>query len=177
MKVTKEQLEKMVLEAVQAEVGQLNEEELEELLGGLKGMFGAAGKGIAKGAQAVGSGIAKGVQAVGGAVKGAGQAVGQAIGGAAQKAGQAVSGAAQKAGAAVKGAYQAGETKAAVDNVKKTVQNVAAAVDKALPLVQSDPETSSMLQGLKTQVADAQAALQEAIDGKPKKWRRKQTQE
>lgn len=117
MKVTKEQLEKIVLEAVQAEMSQLNEEELEELLGGLKGMFGGAAQGIARGASAVGGAVKGAAQGIGGAIHGAGQAVvGQA-----QKAGQAIKGAA----GAVKGAYNVGELNSNLGKAKDNLANVA----------------------------------------------------
>jgi predicted house-cleaning noncanonical NTP pyrophosphatase (MazG superfamily) len=45
MKVNKKQLEAMIRESVEEEISNLNEEELDELLGGLKGLAGAAGIG------------------------------------------------------------------------------------------------------------------------------------
>ena len=170
MKVTKRQLEALIRESVNEQVSNLNEEELEELLGGLKGMFGAAGAGIKKGAQAAGSAVGGAAQRAGSAVTGAAQRAGSAVSGAAQRAGTAVQGAAAGAAGAVKGAYQAGEKQSAFNNVKKSIQNVGATVDKALQAVGSDPTDQSMLQGIKSQAValaqDLDAALAESSKGR-----------
>lgn len=156
MKVTKSQLEALIRESVNEQVSNLNEEELEELLGGLKGMFGAAGAGIKKGAQAVGGAA----QRAGSAVQGAAQRAGSAVTGAAQRAGSAVTGAAAGAAGAVKGAYQAGEATAALGNVKKAIQAVGTTVDKALQTVKADPEKTARFQS----VQDQAQALEKYVD-------------
>lgn len=46
MKVKKSDIERMVRESINEELETLTEEELQELLGGLKGMFGAAKQGV-----------------------------------------------------------------------------------------------------------------------------------
>ena len=160
MKVTKSQLEALIRESVNEQVSNLNEEELEELLGGLKGMFGAAGAGIKKGAQAVGSAVGGAAQRAGSAVTGAARTAGSAVTGAAQRAGSAVTGAAAGAAGAVKGAYQAGEATAALGNVKKAIQAVGTTVDKALQTVKADPEKTARFQS----VQDQAQALEKYVD-------------
>ena len=158
MKVAKAQIEQMVRESIREELETLTEEELQELLGGLKGLFGAAGQGISKGAQAV---------------KGAAQQAGQAVKGAAQQAGQAVAGAAGKAAGAVKGAYQAGETKSAMQTVSTSIQKAITAVDKAIPTVsKTDANAAHTLDNVKAGLQTAADALKE---GKrpTKKWVKK----
>lgn len=150
MKVTKKQLEQLVREAVEAEVGQLNEEELDELLGGLKNVFGA-------GAKAVGGAAQKAGQAV--------QGVAQKAAGAVQQAGQKVAGATQGAvqGAvgAVKNAYQSGEKQAAMNSVKQGLQKVVGTVDQALQKVGNDPNAQHDLENVKAAVSSAATALAE----------------
>lgn len=163
MKVTKTQLEAMVLEAVQAEVKTLNEEELAELLGGLKGMFQAGAKGVASGAQKAAGAVAGAANQAAGAVKGA-----------AQQVGGAVKGAAQQAAGAVKGAYQQGETQAAVQNVSKGIQNMIATVDKAIQTTgKTDPNLAHTLDNVKGGLQSAASALTEGTKPKEKKWVRK----
>lgn len=162
IKVKKSQLEALIREAVQTQVSELNEEELEELLGGLKNLFGTGAKAVGGAAQRAGS-------AIGGAVKGAGQAVA----GQAQRVGQAVSGAAAGAAGAVKGAYQAGEKTAAIQSVKQSIQGVVSTVDKALQKVISDPNATHDLENVRAAVSQAATALAEAQAGKPRTLRRK----
>ena len=107
----------------------LNEEEIDELFGGLKKVFQRGGEKVGQAAQSAGSGIAQGVKSaasgVAQGVKGAGQALagaGQAVAGAAKGAGQAVAGAAQKAGQDIKQTYQAGEKEALGNKIKSLTQ-------------------------------------------------------
>jgi hypothetical protein len=71
MKVTKNQLEKMIQECIQQEVENLDEEQMQELLGGLRGLAGGIGQGIknvaGKAASAVGGAAGKAAGAVRGA--------------------------------------------------------------------------------------------------------------
>lgn len=158
MKVKKSDIERMVRESINEELETLTEEELQELLGGLKGMFGAAKQGVQKAGQAV-AGVAK-------------QGV-QAVTGAAQQAGQAVAGAAGKAAGAVKGAYQAGETQSAMQSVSKGIQSAIAQVDKAIPTVaKTDQNAAHTLGNVKAGLQTAADALTEGK--KPaKKWVKK----
>jgi hypothetical protein len=147
MRVKKSDIEQMVRESLKEEMQNLSEEEMQELLGGLKGLFGAAGQGIKQGAQKV-AGVA--------------QKAGQAVKGAAQQAGQAVAGAAGKAAGAVQGAYQAGETSSAMQSVSKGIQNAIAQVDKAIPTVsKTDPNAAYTLDNVKAGLQSAAAALTE----------------
>lgn len=146
MKIKKTELESLIKEALIAEAaGKLNEQELQELLGGLKGLFGAgagaakkAGKAVAGAANAGVGMVKKGVQAASGAV---------------DKAASAASGAIGKAGQAVAGAYQQGEKQAAVGTVKKSIEKVISTVDAAMPKVASDPKTQHDLENVKAAVA------------------------
>ncbi len=159
MKVKRSEIEQLVRESIHEELENLSEEELQELLGGLKGMFGAAGQGIKQGAQRV---------------AGAAQAVGQKVAGAAQQAGQAVAGAAGKAAGAVKGAYQAGETTSAMQNVSKGIQSAIASVDKAIPTVsKTDPNAAHTLDNVKAGLQSAADALTEGKKPQKKSWKRK----
>lgn len=133
-KVTKSEIVQMIKEAVEKETGQsLNEEELQELLGGLGNLFKGAGQGIASGARNVAN-VAKGAA---GAVGNLGAQVGQAVG---NKVG-AVTG-------AVKATYQAGEQKAAVDNVQKSLNLAMSSIIKATNLLGSDPNNKTQVNNL-----------------------------
>ncbi|TXH08121.1 MAG: hypothetical protein E6R04_11160 [Spirochaetes bacterium] len=159
MKVKRSEIEQLVRESIHEELENLSEEELQELLGGLKGMFGAAGQGIKQGAQRV---------------AGAAQAVGQKVAGAAQQAGQAVAGAAGKAAGAVKGAYQAGETSSAMQSVSKGIQGAIATVDKAIPTVsKTDPNAAHTLNNVKAGLQSAADALTEGKKPSGKSWKKK----
>jgi len=147
MKVTKNQLQALIRESVQEEIGNLNEEELQELLGGLRGLAGGA------------SNLAK---KAGGAVAGAARGVGAAASSAAKRAGGAVAGAAGAAAGAVKTAYQTGEKQAAISSVKKGIQGVVATIDQALQKVGNDPNAQHNLENVKAAITSAQAALAES---------------
>jgi hypothetical protein len=136
MRVNKSQLEAMIRESVKEEIGNLNEEELQELLGGLRGLAGGAAN--------------------------AAKRAGGAIAGAARGAGQAVAGAASNAAGAVKGAYQAGEKQAAITAVKKGIQNVVKTIDQALQKVGNDPNAQHDLENVKAAVTSAETALTES---------------
>ena len=136
MKVNKKQLEALIRESVQEEISNLNEEELDELLGGLRGLAG-------------------------GAVDAARKA-GGAIAGVARNAGTAVSGQVGKAADAVKGAYQTGEKQSAIAAVKKGIQNVVTTIDQALQKVGNDPNAQHDLENVKAAVTSAQTALAES---------------
>lgn len=151
MKIKKSQLESLIKEAVEAQVGPLNEEELEELFGGLKNLFGTGAKAVAGQAAKAGS-----------AIKGAAVGAGQAVAGQAARAGQAIQGAAAGAAGAVKGAYQAGEKTAAMQSVKKSIQSVVTAVDQALQKVSGDQNATHDLENVKAAVSQAGTALAEA---------------
>ena len=140
MKVNKKQLEALIRESVQEEISNLNEEELDELLGGLRGLAGGAASGIA----------------------GAARKAGGAIAGAARNAGTAVSGQVGKAAGAVKGAYQTGEKQSAIAAVKKGIQNVVTTIDQALQKVGNDPNAQHDLENVKAAVTSAQTALAES---------------
>lgn len=173
MKVKKSDIERMVRESINEELETLTEEELQELLGGLKGMFGAAKQGVQKAGQAVAGAAKQGVQKAGQAVAGAAKQGVQAVTGAAQQAGQAVAGAAGKAAGAVKGAYQAGETQSAMQSVSKGIQSAIAQVDKAIPTVaKTDQNAAHTLDNVKVGLQTAADALKEGK--KPtKKWVKK----
>lgn len=158
MKVKKSDIERMVQESINEELETLTEEELQELLGGLKGMFGAAKQGVQKAGQAVAGAAKQGVQAVTGAAK---------------QAGQAVAGAAGKAAGAVQGAYQAGETQSAMQSVSKGIQSAIAQVDKAIPTVsKTDQNAAHTLDNVKAGLQSAADALTEGK--KPaKQWVKK----
>ena len=81
----------------------LNEEEIDELFGGLKKVFQRGGEKVGQAAQSAGSGIAQGVKS--------------AASGVAQ-----VAGAAQKAGQDIKQTYQAGEKEALGNKIKSLTQ-------------------------------------------------------
>lgn len=147
MKVNKKQLESMIRESVEEGIGNLNEEELDELLGGLKGLAGAAGAGLKRAGQAA---------------AGAAQKAGTAAAGAVRGAGQAVAGVAGQAAGAVKGAYQAGEKQSAIAAVKKGIQNVVSTIDQALQKVGNDPNAQHDLENVKAAVTSAQTALAES---------------
>jgi hypothetical protein len=139
MKVTKKQLENMIRESVEEEIGSLNEEELNELLGGLKNLFGTGAKAVQGAAQSAGK-----------AVSGAAQTAGRAVSGAAQKAGTAISGVAGQAAGAVKGAYQQGEKTSALSKVGKELQNAIAngatreeVLDAVNPIIRTIPKPAS----------------------------------
>jgi hypothetical protein len=138
MKVSKKQLEALIRESVAEEIESLNEEELQELLGGLKNLFGTGAK----------------------AVQGAAQRAGTAVSGAAQKAGTAISGAAGKAAGAVKTAYQTGETQAAKQSVEKSLNTTIQTIDKALQTVgTSDQNLAHVLDNVKAGVESAKDAM------------------
>lgn len=162
MKVTKRQLEAMIRESVNQQVGTLNEEELEELLGGLKGLAGAAGAGFKKAGQAVagvaqraGNAVAGAAQTAGNAVAGAARGAGRAVSGAADRATGAIQGAAAGAAGAVKGAYQAGEQKSAIQAVDKGIKSTVAAADKAIQMAGTDQNLINALDNIKGIVAHA----------------------
>lgn len=144
MKVNKKQLETMIRESVHEEISNLNEEELDELLGGLKGLAGGAA-----------SGIAAGARKAGGAIAGAARGVGNAIAGGAQRASSAVSGAASGAVGAVKGAYQAGERNSLVQSLNKSIQNTVAVADKAIQAAGGDQNLINALDQVKQIVSHA----------------------
>ena len=151
MKVNKKQLEALIRESVQEEISNLNEEELDELLGGLRGLAGGAA-----------SGIAGAARKAGGAIAGAARNAGTAVSGAARNAGTAVSGQVGKAAGAVKGAYQTGEKQSAIAAVKKGIQNVVTTIDQALQKVGNDPNAQHDLENVKAAVTSAQTALAES---------------
>jgi hypothetical protein len=147
MRVNKNQLEALIRESVQEEIESLNEEELQELLGGLKGLAGGA---------------ANVARRAGSAVAGAGRAAGAAVGGAARKAGGAVAGAAGAAAGAVKGAYQEGEKQQAISTVKKSIQGVVTAIDQAMQKIGNDPNMQNDLENVKAAVTSAQQVFAES---------------
>jgi hypothetical protein len=170
MKVKRSEVEQLVRESIHEELENLSEEELTELLGGLKGLFGAAGQGVKQGVQKV----AGAAQQAGQAVRGAAQAAGQKVAGVAQQAGQAVAGAAGKVGGAVKGAYQAGETSSAMQSVSKGIENAIASVDKAIPTVsKTDPNAAHTLDNVKAGLQSAADALTEGKKPSGKSWKKK----
>lgn len=130
MKVNKKQLEAMIRESVEEEISNLNEEELDELLGGLKGLAGGAGAGLKRAGQAVAGGARR---------------AGGAIAGAARGAAGAVAGAASGAAGAVKGAYQAGEKKSALAAINKALTNALGVVDQAVQKMGNDPDAQELV--------------------------------
>jgi hypothetical protein len=140
MKVNKKQLEAMIRESVEEEISNLNEEELDELLGGLKGLAGAAGAGLKRAGQAA---------------AGAAQKAGTAAAGAVRGAGQAVAGVAGQAAGAVKGAYQAGERNSLIQGLNKSIQNTVAVADKAIQSAGGDQNLINALDQVKQIVAHA----------------------
>lgn len=151
MKVNKKQLEALIRESVEEEISNLNEEELDELLGGLRGLAGSAGAGLKRAAGAVGG-------AVGGVAKGAMNAVGGAV---------------RNAAGAVQGAYQAGEAGAAVQNVGKGIQAAIAAADKAIKNAGQDQNLVNKIDNVKGILAHAGEQLAES--GTRKKILRRKT--
>lgn len=140
MKVNKKQLEALIRESVEEGINSLNEEELDELLGGLKGLAGGAGAGLKRAGQAVAGGAQK---------------VGGAIAGAARGAAGAVAGAASGAAGAVKGAYQAGERTSLIQGLNKSIRNTVAAADKAIQAAGGDQNLINSLDQVKQIVAHA----------------------
>ena len=140
MKVNKKQLEAMIRESVEEEISNLNEEELDELLGGLKGLAGGAGAGLKRAGQAVAGGARR---------------AGGAIAGAARGAAGAVAGAASGAAGAVKGAYQAGERNSLIQGLNKSIQNTVAVADKAIQAAGGDQNLINALDQVKQIVAHA----------------------
>lgn len=140
MKVSKKQLEGMIRESVEEEISNLNEAELDELLGGLKGLMGGAGAGLKRAGQAVSSRANK---------------VGSAVAGAARGAGQALAGAASNAAGAVKGAYQSGEKASSVQTLNKSIQSTIAAADKALQNAGGDQNFINAVDQVKQIIAHA----------------------
>lgn len=136
MKVSKKQLEAMIRESVEEEITSLNEEELDELLGGLKGLVGGAGAGLKR--------------------------AGQAVAGRATQAADTVKGAATQAAGAVKGAYQAGEKQAALNAVKKGIAGVITTIDQAIQKTGGDANAQHDLENVKAAISNAQQALAES---------------
>lgn len=147
MKVTKKQLENLIRESVIEQIDSLNEEELNELLGGLKGLT---------------QGAVQGAKAVGGAAYGKAKA---AVGNAAAK----VNTAATNAAGAVKGAYQAGEKQAALNAVKKGIAGVITTIDQAIQKTGDDANAQHDLENVKAAISNAQQALAESKKTKPNK--------
>lgn len=167
MKVNKKQLEALIRESVEEEISNLNEEELDELLGGLKGLAQGAGAGLKRAGQALATGAGN---------------VGTAIAGAAKRAGSGISNAATKAGGAVKGAYQAGERTSLIQNLNKSIQNTVAVADKALQAAGGDQNLINALDQVKQIVAHAGEqmkteklveVMKESSKQPQKVWRRK----
>lgn len=150
MKVNKKQLEALIKESVEEQIGNLNEEELDELLGGLKGLAQGAGAGLKRAGQAVKGATARAGSAVAGAVKGAGQAV---------------SGVAGQAAGAVKGAYQHGEKTASLERAQTELQ-------KAIKLGVPQGELQPALQAIQGALESPQVTMSESKVSK-KAWRRK----
>lgn len=140
MKVNKKQLEALIKESVEEQISNLNEEELDELLGGLKSLAQGAGAGLKRAGQAVASGASK---------------VGSAIAGAAQDVGTGIAGTATKAAGAVKGAYQAGERSSLIQNLNKSIANTVALADKAIQSAGGDNNLINALDQVKQVVAHA----------------------
>jgi hypothetical protein len=150
MKVNKKQLEALIKESVEEQISNLNEEELDELLGGLKGVAQGAGAGLKRAGQAV---------------KGAAARAGSAVAGAARGVGGAVSGVAGQAASAVKGAYQHGEKTASLQKAQTELQ-------KAIKLGVPQGELQPALQAIEDALDSPQVTLSESKQPQ-KTWRRK----
>jgi hypothetical protein len=137
----------MIRESVEEEITSLNEEELDELLGGLKGLVGGAGAGLKRAGQAV---AGRATQAA------------DTVKGAATQAAGAIKGAASQAAGAVKGAYQAGEKQAALNAVKKGIAGVITTIDQAIQKTGDDPNAQHDLENVKAAISTAQQALAES---------------
>ena len=150
MKVNKKQLEALIRESVEEEISNLNEEELDELLGGLKGLAQGAGAGLKRAGQAV---------------KGAASRAGSAVAGAARGVGGAVSGVAGQAASAVKGAYQHGEKTVSLQKAQTELQ-------KAIKLGVPQGELQPALQAIQGALDSPQVTVSESKQPQ-KTWRRK----
>jgi hypothetical protein len=117
----KAKIENMINLISEGREDEVNEEELNELLGGLGRLAASSAKAIGGAVKSAGQAIGSGAQQVGQKISNTAQKAGQAVGGAMDKAGQAVGGAMDKAGQAVGGAIdKAGQ---AVGDAAKGIKN------------------------------------------------------
>lgn len=140
MKVTKAQLEEMIKECVQQEVGNLDEEQMQELLGGLRGLAGGLGQGVKSAAGKAAGAVAGVAGKAAGAVRGAYQA------GEKQAALASVKKGLQKVVTTID---QAMQKLVGDDNAQHDLQNVKAAISGAQSvLAESKSLTKIMKEGI-----------------------------